>query len=140
MFLLVLFLKMVGNGLVMLRLRVIESLNPRPHMLFPHPRTHMGGATPHAISPLPEIELWDENQTNPWDVLSSMVPKLTSFRPYLDLSRSGQRNKDSDLSINSFFANNFRTKQDSGIIQAPSCFSFQEASKHILFFYLERPS
>ena len=48
-------------------------------MLFAHPRTHMGGATPHAISPLIEIELWDENQTNPWDVLNSMVPELTSL-------------------------------------------------------------
>ena len=51
-------------------------------MLFPHPRTHMGGgvvATPHAISPLIEIELWDENQTNSWDVLNPMVPELTSL-------------------------------------------------------------
>ena len=57
-------------------------LNPRPHMLFPHPRTHMGGgvATPHhAISPLIEIELRDKDQTNPWDVLSPLVPKLTSL-------------------------------------------------------------
>ena len=46
-------------------------------MLFPHPRTHMGGDNPHAISPLIEIELWDKDQTNPWDVLSLMVPKLT---------------------------------------------------------------
>ena len=48
-------------------------------MLFSHPRTHMGGATPHAISPLIEIELWDEDQTNPWDVLNPMVPGLTSL-------------------------------------------------------------
>ena len=49
-------------------------------MLFPHPRKHMGlVATPHAISPLIEIELWGNNQTNPWDVLSPMVPELTSF-------------------------------------------------------------
>ena len=34
---------------------------------------------PHAISLLIEIELWDENQTNPWDVLSLMVPELTSL-------------------------------------------------------------
>ena len=54
--------------------------NPRPHMLFPHPRTHMGViATHHAISPLVEIELRDEDQTNPWDVLSPMVLWLTSL-------------------------------------------------------------
>ena len=38
-----------------------------------------GGATPHAISPLIEIELWDKDQTNPWDVMSSMVPELISL-------------------------------------------------------------
>ena len=49
-------------------------------MLFPHPRTHMGGGcNPHAISPLIKIELWDEDQTNPWHVLSPMVPELTSL-------------------------------------------------------------
>ena len=37
------------------------------------------GATPHAISPLIEIELWDKDQTNPSDVLSPMVPELTSL-------------------------------------------------------------
>ena len=46
---------------------------------FPHPRTHMGGCNPHAVSPLIEIELRDKDQTNPRDVLSPMVPKLTSL-------------------------------------------------------------
>ena len=36
-------------------------------------------ATPHAISPLNEIELWDKDQTNPWDVLNPMVPELISL-------------------------------------------------------------
>ena len=40
-------------------------------------RTWGGGATPHAISPLIEIELWDKDQTNLWDVLNPMVPSLT---------------------------------------------------------------
>ena len=42
-------------------------ITPRPHMLFPIlDRTWGGGvATPHAISPLIEIELWDKDQTNP---------------------------------------------------------------------------
>ena len=49
-------------------------------MLFSHPRMHMGGgATPHAILPLIEIELWDKDQTNPWGVLSPVVPELTSL-------------------------------------------------------------
>ena len=76
-------------------------LNPRPHMLFPHPRTHMGGvATPHAISLLIEIELWDKDQTNPWDVLSPRSQqRVDLFRSYLDPSRSGQRKKDSNFKV-----------------------------------------
>ena len=38
-----------------------------------------GGCNPHAISLLIEIELWDKDQTIPWDVLSPMVPVLTSL-------------------------------------------------------------
>ena len=58
----------------------IFTFNPRPHMLFSHPRTHMVGfQPPYAISPLIKIELWDKEQTNPWDVLNPMVPELTSL-------------------------------------------------------------
>ena len=44
-------------------------------------RTWGGGGCnpPHAISPLIEIELWDKDQTNLWDVLNPMVPELTSL-------------------------------------------------------------
>ena len=41
-------------------------------------RTWGEGVQPHAISPLIEIELWDIDHTNLWDVLSPMVPELTS--------------------------------------------------------------
>ena len=37
------------------------------------------GCNPHVISPLNEIELWDKDQTNPRDLLSPLVPKLTSL-------------------------------------------------------------
>ena len=62
-------------------LKLTFLVKPRPHMIFPHPRTHIGGgvATPHAISSLIEIELWNKDQTNPWDVLSPMVPELTTL-------------------------------------------------------------
>ena len=40
-------------------------------------RTWGGLQPPHAISPLIEIELWDKDQTNLWDVLNPMVPGLT---------------------------------------------------------------
>ena len=33
----------------------------------------------HVISPLIEIELWDKDQTNLWDVLNPMVSGLTSL-------------------------------------------------------------
>ena len=57
----------------------VLRFNPRLHMLSPHLRTHMGGGVlPHAILPLIEIELWDENETTPWDVLSPTVPVLIS--------------------------------------------------------------
>ena len=46
-------------------------------MLFPHPITLMVRCNPYVISPLIEVELWDEDQTNPWDILSPMVPELT---------------------------------------------------------------
>ena len=41
----------------------------------------MGGgvATPHAISLLIEIELWDKDQTNPRDVLTPLISELTSL-------------------------------------------------------------
>ena len=79
--------------------------NPRPHMLFPHHRTHMGGGgcNPHVISPLNEIELWNKDQTNPWDLLSAIVPELTSLGHILTPPpRSGQRKEDSDFKIYSF--------------------------------------
>ena len=78
-----------------------EKANPSPHMLFPHPRTHIGGCNPHAISPLIEIELWDENQTNHWDVLSPMVPELTSSGYSLSPPGRGKEKK-SDLRIYRF--------------------------------------
>ena len=112
--------------------RNVLCFKPRPHMPFPHPRTQMGGQPPNAISPLIETELWDKEQTNPWDVLSPMVPELVSLGHILTPPGrvKEKRYRFEDLP---FFANNFRTKKDSGIIQAPSCFSLRDASKHIFF-------
>ena len=44
---------------------------------FPILERTWGGAPPHAISPLIEIELWHKNQPNLLDVLNPMVPELT---------------------------------------------------------------
>ena len=46
---------------------------------FPILERTWGGGALHAISPLIEIELWDKDQTNLWDVLNPMVPELTSL-------------------------------------------------------------
>ena len=54
-------------------------VNPRPHMLFAILERTWGVATPHAISPLIEIELWDKDQTNSWNVPNTMVPEWTSL-------------------------------------------------------------
>ena len=117
-----------------------DWINPRPHMLFSHPRTHMGGG----LQPRPchFASNWDRTAgQRPNESLGCCESNDTRvlFRSYRDPSRSGQRKKDGDLRIYVFFANNFQTKKDSGIIQAPSCFSLQDASKHILF-DLERSS
>ena len=64
-------------------------------------RTWGGGiATPHAISPLIKIELWNKGQKNPWDVLNPMVPGLTSLSHIL--TPPGRVKKDSDLRIYRF--------------------------------------
>ena len=46
---------------------------------FPILERTWGSCHPHAISPPIEIELWDSDETNPWDVLSPTVPELTSL-------------------------------------------------------------
>ena len=83
--------------------RNILCFNPRPHMLFHHPRTKWGGVPPpNAISPLLETELWDKDQTNPWDVLSPMVPELVSLGYILIPPGRIKEKKDSDLRIYRF--------------------------------------
>ena len=58
----------------------MSSLTLARTCYFPILERTWGVATPpHAISPLIEIELWDKDQTNLWDVLNLMVPGLTSL-------------------------------------------------------------
>ena len=87
-------------------------------------RTWGRGCNPHVISPLIEIELWDKDQTHPWDVVSPMIPELTSLGHILTPPGRVQekRWRFEDLRV---FANNFQTKKDSGIIQAPSSSLFK---------------
>ena len=61
-----------------------------------------------------------------------MVPKLTSLGHILTPPGRVEEKKDSDFKIYSFSQITLKTKKDRGIIQAPSCFSLQDASKHIL--------
>ena len=73
-------------------------------------RTWGWGASPHAILPLIEIELWDKDQTNPWDVLSPMVSVLTSFGHIV--TNSGR--VDSDLRIYLFSQITFELRKIAG--------------------------
>ena len=75
-------------------------------MLVPHLKTHMGkGVLQPLISPLIEIELWDKDQTNLCDVLSPMVPEVTSLGHILTpLGRVKEKERFEDLV---FFVNNF---------------------------------
>ena len=57
----------------------------------------MGVTPPHAISPLIEIEPWDKDQTIPWNVLSTVVPELTSLGHILTPPGRVKGKKDSDL-------------------------------------------
>ena len=69
---------------------------------FPILERTWGAANPHAISPLIKIELWDKNQTNPWDVLNPMVPGLISLSHILTSPGGVKEKKDSDLRIYRF--------------------------------------
>ena len=80
---------------------------------FPILERTWGVATPRAISTLIEIELWGNDQTNPWDVLSPMVPELISLGHILTLP-GRVKEKIAILRFTVFFANNFGTKKDSG--------------------------
>ena len=79
-----------------------------------------------------EIELWEKDQTNPWDLLSPMARELTSLGHIFTLP-GRVKEKRAILRFTVFFAINFGTKKYSRITQAPSCFSLQVALKHILF-------
>ena len=70
-----------------------SSIYPRPHMLFPHPRTLMGVATP----PCHFTPNWDRNMgQNTNECLGcseSNGTRVNLLRSYLDPSRSGQSKK-----------------------------------------------
>ena len=53
-------------------IRIEKGVLPRT-CYFPHPRMHMGVATPESILHLSEIALWDRDQTNPWQQCSASL-------------------------------------------------------------------
>ena len=106
------------------------------HVISPSQNAHGGLSSPQGILSLIEMELWDKDQTNPWDqttkrnVLSPTVPELTSLGHMM--TPSGRvKVKRNALRVERFFANNFRAKKDSGLISESLCFSLPDASNHI---------
>ena len=81
-------------------------------MLFPHPRTHMGGGCNPPCHFAPN---WDRtvgqrpNESLRWSESNST--RVDLFRSYLDPSRSGERKNDGDLRINSFSQINFKLRK-----------------------------
>ena len=69
------------------KLKISSNVNPRPHLLFHHTRTHRGGGGghPRAISLLSVTELRDKDQRIAWGVPNLMVRRLTHLGPPLTL-------------------------------------------------------
>ena len=96
--------------------RLLGWIDPRPHILFRHPGTYMGGGChPQAISILVVIELRDKDQRIVWDILNPTVSDLTSLGQslvlpgWVKLKYFAFWGHDRNIS---FFANNFWTKED----------------------------
>ena len=51
--------------------------NPRPHLLFRHPRPDLGGCHPRLVCPQIEIELCNKDQRKDRDVLNLTIPYFT---------------------------------------------------------------
>ena len=117
---------------LLLRINHCCLFNPRPHTLFPILERTWGLQPPCHFAPN-----WDrtvgQRPNESLGCSESNGTRVDLFRSYLDPSRSGQRKKDSDLRIYCFSQITFELRKICGIIQAPSCFSPQDASKHILF-------
>ena len=58
-----------------------KFINPRPHLLFHHPRLHLGVgvATPRLVCPLIEIELRNKDKRKDRDVLNLTIPDFTTL-------------------------------------------------------------
>ena len=59
----------------------------RPHLLFRHPRQHLGvgGATPKLICSPIVIEFRNKGKQNAWDVLNPIIPDFPTFGLILTL-------------------------------------------------------
>ena len=77
----------IWNSLPVLAVSAQEfsNFNPRPHLLFRHPRTHVGGVVappPRLVCPHPpliEIELCNKNKWKDLDVVNLTIPDFTTL-------------------------------------------------------------
>ena len=89
------------SGQVM-TLTLAQFFNPLPHMLFLHPRTHMGGGGP----PCHSASNWDraagQKVNESLGCFEINGTRVDVLRSYIDPSRSGQRKKYSNFDIYGF--------------------------------------
>ena len=52
------------------------GIHPHPHLLFRHPRSHLGCATPQLIRPLIATELYNKNELKVWYVLNPSISDI----------------------------------------------------------------
>ena len=88
------------------------TFNPRPHLLFCHPRPHLegGGLLPQFICSLFAIELCNKDKQNDQDVLNPTIPDFPILGQILDLPGHIKENMLLFCMIN-VFVNNFWTKK-----------------------------
>ena len=98
-----------------------DLLNPRPYLLFRHPRLHLGRGHPRLVCPSIEIELRNKDKRKDCDVFESNHTQFYYLRSHFDPPRAGQTN---DVvfweKIKFFFANNYRNKKDRVKRETPS--------------------
>ena len=73
----------------------LNMFNPRPHLPFRHPRTHLGGGGCHPwlVCPLIEIELRKKDKRKDRNVLNLTMPDFTTLGHILTFPQQFKQKK-----------------------------------------------